>query len=91
MEERKMTSKDLARKCAEYFKSVMKEEEFDTFEEMRQCYMWDTADIKEEVKAVIAEFGWFFTDDESEIFKVGDESHDITYKKFSGMMYSMIK
>ena len=91
MIEKIMDAKGLAKKCAEYFKGVMAEEGFDTFEEMKQCYWWDSADIKEEVKAVIAEFGWFFTDDETEIFMVGDERQDTSYKSFLKMMYALLK
>lgn len=83
--------KDLAKKCAEYFKGVMEEEGFDTFEEMKECYWWDSNDIKEEVKAVISEFDWYFTDDETEIFLVGDETKDTSYRSFSKMMYAFLK
>ena len=91
MEEKAMSIKSIARKCAEYFKGIMAEEGFDTFEEMKQCYWWDSSDIKEEIKAIILDYEWFFNDDETEIFYIGDESTDTSYRKFIKMVYSYIK
>lgn len=91
MEEKMMNIKGLARKCAEYFMGIMAEEGFDTFEEMKQCYWWDSADIKEEVRAVIAEYDWAFTDDDADIFYLGDTSKETSYKSFAKIMYGMIK
>lgn len=50
-----MTIEQLAMKVAEYFKKCMEEGEFETFNEMKECYWWTTEDIKAEVNADITE------------------------------------
>lgn len=84
-----MTIKELAKACADYFKSVMQDEGFDTFEEMKDCYWWDTNDIKNEVESVIKDYDWFLTDDRTEVMNISCELY--SYRSFIAMVYKMIK
>lgn len=81
---------EIINKVAGYFKECMEEGGFDTFEEMKDCYWWDTKDIKEEVKAVISDYDWCLTDDETEISPIlGDEYY--SYRSFIAKVYKAIK
>ena len=84
---------ELAQVVAKGFKEVMKEEDFDTFEEMKDCYWWTTQDIKDEVDAYIKEA----TDGDA---CIGDDGLDvylhgtdmmISYRTFSNMWHKALK
>lgn len=49
--------KALADAVANVFAQDMKDNGFETFAEMRQCYMWDTEDIKGECEWIIDDLG----------------------------------
>ena len=89
-----MTFEDLAKVVADGFKEVMKEEGFDTFDEMRACYWWDSNDIKDEVEAYIKEADEnsdvviCLSDDRTDVY-IGDDY--ISYKSFSNMWHRLIK
>ena len=91
-----MTIEALAMKVAEYFKKVMKEEGFETFTEMKECYWWTTQDIRAEVDAVITEVANelgvadMYLYDDGSVVQV-DTYHDISYRKFSAMFRAYIK
>lgn len=91
-----MTIEALAMKVSEYFKNVMKEEGFDTFTEMKECYWWTSEDIKAEVSAVITEVANelgvadMYLYDDGTVVQV-DTYHDISYRKFSAMFRAYIK
>lgn len=81
---------EVVKKVAEYFQECMEEGEFETFEEMKDCYWWDSNDIKNEVEAVIADYDWCLTDDRTEISPIaGDEYY--SYKSFIAKVYKAIK
>lgn len=44
-----MTINELAKMVADDFKATMKEEGFESFNEMAKCYWWDAADIRGEI------------------------------------------
>jgi hypothetical protein len=67
----------------------MEDEGFDTFEEMRDCYWWDTEDIKDEVESVLKDHDWFLTDDRTEVMNMNCELY--SYRRFINMVYKMIK
>lgn len=90
-----MTIEALAMKVAEYFKKVMKEEEFETFTEMKECYWWTSEDIKAEVNSVITEIAntlgvgdMYLSDDGT--FVQADTFHFVSYRKFSAMFRGYI-
>lgn len=45
----------LAKRVADEFRKTMKVEEFESFEEMKRCYGWEWADVKDEVDYCINE------------------------------------
>ena len=48
-----MTFAEVAKLVADDFRETMEIHNFETFEEMKQCYWWTSADIKEEVSAIL--------------------------------------
>ena len=43
---------------ANYFLDCMKENDFETFDEMKECYWWTSKDIKNEVDSILKDHGW---------------------------------
>lgn len=88
-----MTIKELAQKVADYFNGVIEEEEFENFEAMKQCYWWDSNDIKDEVEAVIKDFNWYLTDDRTELYdgNFGAKDEYYSYRKFMVEVYKNVK
>lgn len=81
---------EIAKKVAGYFNGIMEEEDFDTFQEMKDCYWWDSSDIKDEVEAVLKDYEWCITDDGSDVAPViGDEYY--SYRSFMAKVYKMVK
>lgn len=89
-----MTFEELAQVVANGFKQVMEEEEFETFEDMKNCYWWDTNDIKAEVRYYLNEVSnklhmeIMLSDDGMDVY-IGDNW--ITYRKFSAMWHKLLK
>jgi hypothetical protein len=50
-----MTFEVLAKMVADDFCRTMKDQGFETFGEMKKCYMWDAKDIKEEISSIVSE------------------------------------
>lgn len=88
-----MTFEKLAQIIADEFKQVMQEEDFDTFEEMKDCYWWDTEDIKNEIEYYFKEVteksdcGVWFSDDRTDVY-IDDDY--ISYRKFSTMWHKAV-
>ena len=81
-----------AQHVANGFLEVMHEEDFDTFEEMKQCYWWNSQDIKDEVEAYLREIDWYISDDGSEVFHIdAPEGQEISYKSLMSQVYRLIK
>lgn len=88
------TSKELAAIVAEDFMKTIKEWDFENFTDMKDCYDWDSKDIRTEVEYTIhaAETGWEMQDDSDIYCFVDGASEDfITYRKFISMVYSILK
>jgi len=87
-----MTFEGLAKAVADYFKDCMKEEGFESFEEMVDCYWWTANEIKDEVDSVLR--GIDGTDayiDEFDRSDVLNNGELISYRKFSAMWHKALK
>lgn len=87
-----MTFEILAKIVADDFLDTMKEFEFDTFEEMANCYYWDSKDIKEEVDAIIrakTNDVAYINEWDGNTIHIGDEMMD--YRKFARMWRKYLK
>lgn len=62
-----MKFEELAKAVAETLKDMMREEGFETFEEMRRCYLWEGNDIREEICYRVKECGGDCFDDMTDI------------------------
>ena len=71
-----------------FITEYVEENKFDNFREMKECYMYDTNDIKEEIECMLKETNWNLLDDGSE---VTNEYEFITYRKFMNMVYAEMK
>ena len=82
------TINELAKIVADDFKATMDEFGFETFNEMAKCYWWTSADIKEEVSAIVDEVArernelLYVSDDGEDVF-AGCE--DVSYRTFAKM------
>lgn len=86
------TFEELAKVVADGFKQVMQEEEFDTFDEMKDCYWWTTEDIKAEVDSYIQEAtdgDACISDDGTDVYLHGTDMM-ISYRKFSAMWHKAL-
>lgn len=93
-----MTIKELARLVSDDFQKTMNEEGFETFNEMRRCYCWETQDIKEEVSSIINEISakvWeerketvFMYDDYSTVIADGE---DMSWRDFKKLIFENLK
>ncbi len=81
------TFEDAAEFVAKDFIQTMKEENFDTFQEMKQCYMWDTDDVKSEVYYILQNTNCVMWDDGTTL-ELGDQ--DIEWRFFSKLFRSKI-
>ena len=87
------TIRELAELVAKDFKETMIEEGFETFNEMADCYWWTSADIKEEVSAIIDNIAnerqeiLYLSDDGEDVFT---ECEDASYRSFSRMFRKAI-
>jgi hypothetical protein len=76
-----MTFEMLAKLVADDFTRTMEEQGFETFKEMRKCYMWDANDIKEEVSTIISEIS----------AKNWEETHNVGETAFMADDYSFVQ
>jgi hypothetical protein len=76
-----MTFEVLAKLVADDFSRTMKENGFETFAEMKKCYMWDANDIKEEVDSIVCEIS----------AKAWEETHNIGETAFVADDYSFVQ
>jgi len=76
---------------ANYFLEEMKENDFETFDDMKRCYWWTSQDIKEEVNSVLNDYDWAIDEiDGADIF---DENGNgvCSYRSFMSKVYKIIK
>jgi len=81
---------EAARIVAHEFFKDMQDNEFETFQEMAQCYWWEPQDIKEEVSSILTmetKNAWMW-DDLTHVV-VGDE--EMYYRDFKKMFMAYIK
>lgn len=87
-----MNFNELANIVACAFQQTMKEEGFETFAEMKKCYMWTPEDIKEEVDDIIRDAT--FEDayiDELDGTLVFCSGQDMEYKRFQKLWNKALK
>jgi hypothetical protein len=76
---------------ANYFLDCMKENDFETFDEMKECYWWTSKDIKNEVDYLLGEHNWSIDEiDGSDIF---DDNGNVvsSYRSLISKVYKIIK
>lgn len=87
-----MTFEELAVKVADDFRETMDEQGFESFDEMKKCYWWDSNDIKEEVNSILSSVrdadAYIDEIDGSDVILNGDT---IPYRKFSAMWHKCLK
>lgn len=83
------TIEELAKEVAQDFNKTVEEEGFSDFAEMKKSYMWETSDIKEEVRYMVNEMygGHMYEDDE--VFIDGVEP--ASYKSFMVLVRKYLK
>jgi len=89
-----MTFEALAKVVADDFRKTMKEEGFDSFKEMVDCYWWTTNDIKDVIDEIISNIkgiGAVSGIDEVERTYVYLNGDAIPYRKFSAMWHKALK
>ncbi len=72
------------------FIQTMKEEGFNTFSEMKNCYWWDSQDIKDEVD-YICNKQLNIPNDGLYNYYLDDLKEDLTYSKLIKKVYSELK
>lgn len=90
-----MTINELAKMVADDFTLTMKDNDFDTFVEMKECYDWNSRDIRTEVEYTIraSESGWDMMDD-SDIYHFDENGRSYefeTYRRFINDVYNILK
>ena len=80
---------DAAEAVAQDFVNTMKDEGFQTFEEMKRCYMWEPEEIKQEVSAILDEFTDCWMWDDTTHVQIGIE--DMPYREFKKLWTSKVK
>lgn len=80
--------KKLAELVADYFKQIMAEEGFATFQEMKKCYWWKTNDVREEICYSVKESGGECYDDMTVIIIGCDE---MPYGEFRKLVMRHLK
>lgn len=75
---------------ANEFLETMREFEFETFEEMRDCYWWTSSDIKNEVDYMLKNTNWYIDDSGADV--INQETEEIvSYRSFIAKVYKLIK
>ena len=97
-----MTFERLAELVAYDFKHTMEEQGFETFDEMKRCYMWDATDIKEEVSTIVSEISsdnWEKTQNIGETAFVSDDysfvqigiCNEMRWGEFKKLVFDFLK
>lgn len=97
-----MTFEVLAKLVADDFKHTMEDHGFETFAEMKRCYMWDARDIKEEVDSIVREISakaWEETQNTAETAFVADDysfvqigvCDEMSWKEFKKLVFGFLK
>lgn len=94
-----MTFEILAKLVADDFRNTMEEEGFETFQEMKKCYMWDAQDIRDEIVYIVTELSNEYWENHRESFSISDDgsfleigiSKDMDYKEFKALVFSNLK
>lgn len=91
-----MKANELMEIVANAFEEIMKEGEFDSFEEMKNCYWWDSKDIHREAAYYVthSETGWWLDEDTDLYYYSGPSLYStdfIEYKKFINGVYKVLK
>lgn len=93
MTNKTQTVQDIVRIVANEFADMMRDDGFETFKEMRECYWWDTQDIADEVKAIMGglETGWYIDEEDGKDVINQELGIVMPYKKFIAAVYKDIK
>jgi hypothetical protein len=81
----------MIKNVANYFLEEMKDNDFETFDEMKECYWWTSKDIKDAVDSLLGEHNWYIDEiDGSDIF---DNNGNVvsSYRPFMTKVYKIIK
>lgn len=77
---------------AEDFVETMKDSGFETFAEMKRCYMMDSEDIRAEVDSILRDrVPEVCVDEDDGTMVIADDGDEMTYRKFMSCVYSEIK
>ena len=93
----RMTFQELAQIVADEFNKYMDEHDFDDFDEMKQCYWWDSKDIKDEVDAIIRietnERAYIDELDRTDVFLEYENAPQgmMSYREFSRMWHKLLR
>ena len=92
-----MTFEKLAEMVRMDFKTTMEQEGFETFADMKRCYCWEAADIKDEVNIIIAElantayknkeFSNFYMADDNSFIQIG-VCEDMSWRDFKKLVFA---
>ena len=76
-----------------FVNEYVKENGFDTFQEMYDCYGYDSEDLKIELAAIVNDEKTAFFDDETNLITLYDkrELEPISYRKFIADVKKLIK
>ena len=97
--EKGITFEKLAKLVADDFQKTMDEEGFETFLEMKRCYMWEAQDIREEVESIISELSkkaWeengetFFMSDDYTFIQIGI-CEEMSWRDFKKLVFANLK
>ena len=69
---------------------ICKEEGFESFNEMKECYWWTTSDIKEEFQAYMNDLGNVCIDEVDGTQVVPDSGEMMSYREFSAKVRKAI-
>lgn len=81
----------MIKNVANYFLDCMKDNDFETFDEMKECYWWTSKDIKNEVDSILKDYNWSIDEiDGTDIFD-NDGNIVSSYRSFMSKVYKIIK
>lgn len=86
-----MTSVQLAKVAAKGLLDMAHEEGFDTFAEMKKCYWYDAADVREEIRAALELAGWYVMYDNGKEIECDDHPYNIMYGAFKKLVMAELK
>ena len=92
-----MTFEKLAEMVRADFKATMEKEGFETFADMKRCYCWEAADIKDEVNTIITDLArqaykngekaHFFMADDNSFIQI-DICEDMSWRDFKKLVFA---